>query len=202
MLLNGGILALFMLSFPMFNFCPSCSSKNIVFKEGKVFRCPDCGFTYYHNIAAATGCLIIVPDDANMTDERLVFLVRGKEPAVGKLDLPGGFIDAGEGALEGLNRELREEIDWTPPLSPESTLGDVFKLFASFSNVYEYKGIKYNTCDMYFTVYAPGLKPEHLRLEKEEVSDVRFLKPNEINFSDFAFNSTKQAVETYLKQKK
>jgi len=181
----------------MFNFCPSCSSKSISFNQGKVFRCPDCGFTYYHNIAAATGCLIIVPE-ADI--ERLVFLVRGKEPAVGKLDLPGGFVDVGEGVLEGLFRELQEEINWTPPIAPGTALSDVFTLFASFPNVYEYKGIKYNTCDMYFTVLAPGLKPEHLSLEKAEVSDVLFLKPDEIDFDQFAFKSTRQAVEAYLRR--
>jgi len=128
-----------------------------------------------------------------------VFLVRGREPAKGKLDLPGGFVDTGEGVFEGLYRELQEEINWIPPIPPESTLSDVFKLFASFSNVYKYKGIDYNTCDMYFTVYAPCLKPEDLRLEKAEVSAVCFLKPDEINFDQFAFNSTRQAVKAYLK---
>ena len=182
----------------MFNFCPSCSSKRISFNEGKVFRCSDCSFTYYHNIAAATGCLIIVPESDG---ERLVFLVRSKEPAIGKLDLPGGFVDPGEGVLEGLFRELQEEINWTPPLSHGTALSDVFTLFASFPNVYEYKSIKYNTCDMYFKVLAPGLKPDDLRLEESEVSDVLFLKHDQIDFSQFAFNSTRQAVEAYLQRR-
>jgi len=172
----------------MFNYCPSCASKKITFEEGKVFTCPDCSFVYYHNIAAATGCLIIVPDEDG--SERIVFLVRGKEPAIGKLDLPGGFIDIGEGVIEGLCRELQEEIGWTPPNKPD--------LFASFSNVYEYKGIKYNTCDMYFSVLAPGLKPEDLHLEEAEITGVYFLKRDEIDFSELAFESTKQAVIKYL----
>ncbi|MDR1868580.1 MAG: NUDIX domain-containing protein [Treponema sp.] len=180
----------------MFNFCPSCASKKIKFEEGKVFRCPDCGFVYYHNIAAATGCIISVPQTDGA--QRLVFLVRGKEPAVGKLDLPGGFVDVGEGALVGLYRELQEEIGWTPPVPDGAPLASVFTLFASFSNVYEYKNIKYNTCDMYFSVTAPGLKPEDLRLEQAEVSAVRFLKPEEIDFSQFAFESTRRAVKAYL----
>ena len=177
----------------MFKYCPACACDKITFCEGKVFRCPECGFVYYHNIAAATGCLITVPDSGE-----LVFLVRGKEPAIGKLDLPGGFIDVGEGVIEGLYRELREEINWTPSLSGGASLTDAFKLFASFSNVYEYKNIKYNTCDMYFLVSAPGLKPEDLRLEKDEVSAVRFLKPEEIDFTQFAFPSTVKAVKKYL----
>jgi len=180
----------------MFNFCPSCASKKINFEKGKVFRCPDCGFVYYHNIAAATGCVISVPQTGG--GERLVFLVRGKAPAVGKLDLPGGFVDLGEGVFEGLYRELWEEIGWTPPVPEGAELSSIFKLFASFSNVYEYKNVKYNTCDMYFSISAPGLSPEDLHLEQAEVSAVRFLKPEEIDFSQFAFESTRRAVKSYL----
>ncbi|MCL2802022.1 MAG: NUDIX domain-containing protein [Treponema sp.] len=171
----------------MFNYCPGCASKKITFKEGKVLNCADCGFIYYHNIAAANGCLITVPENDG---EKLVFLVRAKEPAAGKLDLPGGFVDIGEGVIEGLYRELKEEIGWTPPFPP--------KLFASFSNVYLYKGINYNTCDMYFTVSVPDLKPQDFCLEEAEVSGVRFLKPEEIDYDQLAFPSTVKAVKTYL----
>jgi len=183
----------------MFTYCPTCASKKITFQEGKVFRCPDCGFTYYHNIAAATGCLIIVPEPDG---ERLVFLIRGKEPAKGKLDLPGGFVDIGEGIIEGLHRELHEEIGWTPPIPTGAALNEVYTLYSSFSNVYEYKSINYNTCDMYFTVRAPGLKPKDLNLEQAEIASVLFLKPEEIDFSNFAFPSTINAVNAYLNQLK
>jgi ADP-ribose pyrophosphatase YjhB (NUDIX family) len=171
----------------MFNFCPACASDKISFLEGKVFRCPECGFVYYHNIAAATGCLISVPDAEGY---KLVFTVRGKEPGLGLMDLPGGFVDVGESIIDGLLRELREELCWTPPETP--------RLYASFPNVYTYKGIDYNTCDMYFTVSAPGLKPGDLQLEKAEIAGVRFLKPAEINYDEFAFGSTKKAVKAYL----
>jgi hypothetical protein len=51
---------------------------------------------------------------------------------------------------------------------------------------------------MYFTVSVPGLKPEDLKLEKAEIAGVRFLRPEEINFDEFAFGSTKRAVKAYL----
>jgi len=186
----------------MFRFCPSCASGKIVFQNGKVFRCPDCGFVYYHNIAAATGCIISVPSDdfpkADGNGERLMFLVRGKEPAIGKLDLPGGFVDIGEGAIEGLHRELREEIGWVPSIPPGGSLTEVYTLFASFSNVYPYKGISYNTCDLYFCLKAPGLSEKDLVLERAEVTAVRFLKPKDIDYDEIAFDSTRRAVKAYL----
>jgi 8-oxo-dGTP pyrophosphatase MutT (NUDIX family) len=184
----------------MFTFCPSCASKNIAFEQGKVFRCPDCGFVYYHNTAAASGCVISVPRAGG--GERIMLLVRGKEPAKGRLDLPGGFVDPGEGVLEGLCRELREEIGWTPPIPPGASLAQVFTLFASFPNVYPYKNIVYNTCDLFFTLSAPGLSEKDLRLEEAEIAGVRFVKPEEINLGeiagDLAFESTRRAIQAYL----
>jgi len=183
----------------MFKFCPSCSSEKITFKEGKLFRCPDCDFVYYHNIAAANGCLVIVPEDDST--ERILFLLRKREPSKGKLDLPGGFVDIGEGVFEGLYREMREELGWTPPVPQGASLSDVFNLFASFPNVYKYKNIDYNTCDMYFTIRAPGLKIEDLHLEEDEVTGALLLKPEEIDLEKLAFSSTRKAVETYLNKK-
>ena len=180
----------------MFNFCPSCASRSISFSIN-VFRCPDCGLVYYQNTAAATGCLILVPGQT-AEENRLVLTVRGKDPGKGKLDIPGGFVDPGEGLLEGLYRELREEIGWAPPIPADKTLSQVFKLYASFPNVYPYKGFNYNTCDIYFTVSAPGLTLQDLRLEQSEIPEVRFLRPRDIDFDLFAFESTKQAVKAYL----
>jgi len=176
----------------MFKFCPKCASEKINFIDGKLFRCPDCGFVYYHNTAAATGCII-----TGLT-QQILFLVRGKNPEKGKLDLPGGFVDPGEGAIEGLYREIQEEIGWTPTVPDGVPLAKVFTLFASFPNVYTFKNIDYNTCDLYFHINAPGLCERDLRLQPGEIDGVRFLKPEEINYSEFAFESTCRAVRAFL----
>jgi len=179
----------------MFKFCPMCASEKINFSDKKAFRCPDCGMVYYHNTAAATGCVISVPD-AN--GERLLLLVRDKEPGKGKLDLPGGFVDAGEGAPEGLYREIQEELGWSPPVPQGAPLTEVFTLFASFPNVYQYKGFPYNTCDLYFRLCAPGLRVEDLRPQQGEIAAIRLLKPEEIDYNEFAFDSTRRAIRAYL----
>ncbi|MDR1352137.1 MAG: NUDIX domain-containing protein [Treponema sp.] len=173
----------------MFNYCPSCASRNIRFENNKKFFCPDCGFVYYQNTAAATGCVI-------STGKGILFLVRGKEPARGKLDLPGGFVDPGEGALEGLRRECREELGW----DPDSVPGAGFSLFASFPNIYPYKGIAYNTCDMFFTLEAPELSEKDLRLEEEEIAGIRFIRPEDINYGDLAFDSARRAIKAYIEK--
>jgi ADP-ribose pyrophosphatase YjhB (NUDIX family) len=186
----------------MFKYCPSCASESIRFEQNKKFVCPECGFTYYHNTAAATACLIRTgpadpasPGGIAPGEEALVFLVRGKEPAKGKLDLPGGFVDPGEGALDGLYRECREELGWEAPEGG-------FSLLASFPNVYPYKGVVYNTCDLFFILSAPGLTEKDFRLEESEVSGVRFLKLAEIDFDkiagEIAFDSARRAVRVYL----
>jgi len=173
----------------MFQYCPSCGNKNIQFKT-KNFYCPDCGFIYYHNTAAATACII-------QADEKIVLLVRAREPGLGKLDLPGGFVDPGEGILEGVLREIREELNWEPPIKPGMSLAECFTLFASFPNTYPYKNILYNTCDVFFTVSAPGLSEKDLTPEAGEITGIRFLSPEEINLDEIAFDSSRRAIIAY-----
>jgi 8-oxo-dGTP pyrophosphatase MutT (NUDIX family) len=186
----------------MFRYCPSCASGNIHFEGNRKFVCPDCGFTYYHNTAAAAACIIVTGPGASRPaasgcpelvpgEERIVFLVRGREPGLGGLDLPGGFIDPGEGVEEGLRRECREELGFEAPRGG-------FSFLASFPNVYPYKNIVYNTCDMFFTVFAPGIKEEDFRLEKSEVLGIRILKARDVKMEDLAFDSVRRALRAYM----
>jgi ADP-ribose pyrophosphatase YjhB (NUDIX family) len=188
----------------MWKYCPSCAAEGIRFDGSHRYSCPACGFVFYQNTAAATGCVI-------RGKGGILLLVRGKEPAKGKLDLPGGFVDPGEGVLEGLARELREEIGWTPPdFPPRGTPVPVgktpgprashpaFSLFASFPNIYPYRDTIYHTCDMFFAFSVPDLTERELRLETGEIGGLRFLRPEEIRMEDLAFDSTRRALGTYL----
>ena len=168
----------------MFKYCPECASEKIRFEETKVFRCPDCGLTYYHNTAAATGCIV-------NTKSGILFLVRNKEPGKGMLDLPGGFVDPGEGAMDGLCREFIEELGLD--IKTED-----FRLFASFPNTYPYKNFSYNTCDLFFCLNAPDLTKKDLQLEDAEVSGVEFIKAADLDMERIAFESVKKAIRIYI----
>jgi ADP-ribose pyrophosphatase YjhB (NUDIX family) len=171
----------------MFHFCPACGSQGIRFEKNILFRCPDCGFVYYHNVAAAAGGIID-------TGETVALLVRAKEPAKGKLDLPGGFINPDEGAVEGLRRECREELGWDP--GPEAVF------LASFPNTYPYKGVVYKTCDCFFILSAPGMDERDFRLDPDEIAGLRFIKPEAVDMDELAFDSTRRALQGFLEKRK
>ncbi|MDR1428719.1 MAG: NUDIX domain-containing protein [Spirochaetaceae bacterium] len=168
----------------MFTYCPSCASKEIRYEGGKKLFCPACGFTLYQNTAAATGCVI-------SRGKEILVLVRGKEPAGGKYDFPGGFVDPDEGAVDGLRRECMEELGWD--FGEKEPV-----LFASFPNHYPYKGITYNTCDLFFAIDAPELDAEKLCIEKAEIREAKFMDPLHIREEDMAFQSTRLALKAYI----
>jgi NAD+ diphosphatase len=121
----------------IFRFCPKCGSADFVFSGDRSFLCGNCGFHFYINSAAAVAALIF-----NEKGELLVTR-RGVNPDIGKLDLPGGFIDPDESAEEALGRELREELG----IEIKS-----FRFLASRANRYLYSGVTIFTTDFAFHV--------------------------------------------------
>jgi ADP-ribose pyrophosphatase YjhB (NUDIX family) len=170
----------------MFHYCPSCASPHVRFEHEEHFICLDCGFEYFRNSAAATGCIIVA-------NEGVVFIERAKEPAKGTLGLPGGFIGLNEGAIAGVRRECVEEIGWDP--------GTDVRFIASFPNIYLYKGVVYYTCDLYFTVFAPFLQKKDLTLDPSEINRVCFIKQEDIDLDKIGFDATRKAIEVFLQEK-
>ena len=91
-----------------FNFCPNCGGKNIQNVNMRKWKCDDCGFTLYNNVAAAVGLVI------QNKNGKVLFEKRAKEPRKGFLALPGGFVDPNETAEEACFRECKEEIGVEP----------------------------------------------------------------------------------------
>ena len=72
------------LPYEHFRFCPRCGSK-VEAPVEPVFRCSACDFVLFFNPAVAGGAFLFNAAGA------LLFLVRAKDPAQGKLGLPGGL---------------------------------------------------------------------------------------------------------------
>ena len=88
-------------------FCELCGAASLVETErGTAFTCRVCSRTTYRGSKPSVCAVILWP-------HHKVVLVRERSSRA-KWDLPGGFLRYGEQPLEGLRRELREEIGVEP----------------------------------------------------------------------------------------
>ncbi|MBN2182683.1 MAG: NUDIX domain-containing protein [Sedimentisphaerales bacterium] len=165
----------------IFEYCPSCGSKEIYFDNIKMFRCEACSFTFFHNVAAAAAAVLEY-------EGKILTIKRDLEPAKGKLDLPGGFVDPKETAEEGLRREIKEELN--------IDLGEM-KYLGSYPNIYKYKGVPYNTCDL---IFYSKINAFPTQLEKSEIEELVLIDPANIPADKIAFESTIKALELFAKE--
>jgi ADP-ribose pyrophosphatase YjhB (NUDIX family) len=88
--------------------CPRCAHE-LERRERGHLACPACGSQYWANSAPAVQGVL-------ERDGKVLLARRAIEPRLGLWDLPGGFLEEGEEALDGLRRELAEEtgIDVEP----------------------------------------------------------------------------------------
>jgi NAD+ diphosphatase len=161
-----------------FKYCPKCSSEKISFDNIKQYKCPDCGFVYFHNVAAAAAVILEY-------ENKILLIVRNKAPQKNKLDLAGGFVDPNESARQAVLREVKEELNVTVKN---------LKYFGSYPNTYKYMGVTYNTCDIIFTGSISRL-PVNVN---DEIKQLKLLKPKSIKLKDIAFTSSRQALADYI----
>lgn len=164
-----------------FRFCPRCGAPGFAPHDERSNRCPECGFTYYHNAAASTVAVI-----ENARGELLVAR-RALEPARGTLDLPGGFVDPGESVDEGCRREVREETGL------EVT---ALEFLFSLPNVYEYSGFRVDTTDCFFRCRVADTSCLHAA---DDAAALQWLPWTAVRPEDFGLHSIRRGIER-LKQ--
>ena len=163
-----------------FEFCPRCATPQPEpSRTADPFRCAACGFILYFNAGSAVAGMIL--DDRG----RLLFIRRAREPGKGRLAMPGGFVDAAEGAEEALVREVREEVGLR--------LRDI-TYFASYPNRYPYAGVTYGTLDLFFMC---GTDDPSRAAAHDGVSAVEWLDPQWVAEDEIAFESMKEALRAY-----
>ena len=163
-------------------FCPKCGNASLNWDGEKKWSCSNCDYVLFHNVAGAVAVIIKNGDE-------ILFTRRNQEPKKGKLDLAGGFVDPKESAENTCVRELFEEMKIKVDISQ-------LKYLASLPNTYEYKNILYNTIDLFYE-YEVSEKLE-LHLELSEISETIWIKKNEINIKDIAFDSQKTFFKNYI----
>jgi ADP-ribose pyrophosphatase YjhB (NUDIX family) len=163
----------------IFRFCPRCGSDGLCARGDKPFVCSGCGFEYYINAAAAVVALIEDPE------KRLLLTLRAREPKIGTLDLPGGFVDIHETAEHALVREVREELNL-------ETAG--LSYFGSFPNTYPYGGITYFTLDLAFICTVSDLST--IRAGDDAESYI-FVPLQEIRLNEIGLDSIRKIVSAY-----
>ncbi|MBW8358903.1 MAG: NUDIX domain-containing protein [Weeksellaceae bacterium] len=163
-------------------FCPKCGAEQLQWDGEKKWSC-SCGLVLFHNVAGAVAVVV-------RCGSEFLFTRRNQEPKKGKIDLAGGFVDPNESAEFTCKRELFEELQ----LEIDDTK---LKYLTSLPNLYHYKGIDYQTLDLFYE-YAVENKFT-VEPELSEISEAIWLEKHKIIMDDIAFDSQKKFFEDYLK---
>ncbi|MGD8389242.1 MAG: NUDIX hydrolase [Desulfobacteraceae bacterium] len=160
-------------------YCPYCGgpleTRSLKPGEPKRLVCTVCGRADYLD-PKLVACTVLRVDD-----ERIVLLRRSMQPQAGKWVMPGGYVDRGETVEHAALREAMEECGL------EVRLCDLL-------GVYSYPGhteviVVYTADRVGGEVYAG-----------DESDAFQLVRPEEIPWSDLAFQSTHDALTDYCKR--
>lgn len=168
----------------LFEWCPRCgASRPADNRNQSPLRCDRCGLVFFFNPTVAAGAFVADPAG------RVLLIRRAKEPSAGKLGVPGGFIDLGESAEDGLRREVREEVGLEI---------DRLRFLVSFPNAYLYRDVTYPVVDLYFT--AAAVNPEAAK-PLDGVAGIEWWRPDEVPPGELAFDSVRVALAALLRER-
>ena len=160
-------------------FCPSCGGDALESLDNKLYGCARCGYTYFHNTAVAVSAVIEHQGE-------VAWITRAHEPGLGRLDLPGGFVEPDEALEQAVLREALEETGFAPH-SP--------RYLFSIPNRYEYHGMHYSTVAVFF---ACSVEARGVFTPNAEASALRWLPLGEVDPNRLAFDSTRIALARLL----
>ncbi|MBA2443652.1 MAG: NUDIX domain-containing protein [Rubrobacter sp.] len=160
-----------------FRFCPADGTALEEPRPSGSVRCPLCGRSWYRNSAPSVGAAIV-------QDGKVLVTVRAREPYKGQIDVPGGFLEIGEHPVDGLLREIREELGVEAEVEGAPIL--------LHPHTYGPEGIY---------VLAIGFKARIVRgapHPTDDVARVLWISAEEIDTTDFAWPHDRQFVRAAL----
>ncbi|MDQ3981714.1 MAG: NUDIX domain-containing protein [Actinomycetota bacterium] len=161
-----------------FLYCPSCASALSKSDDGEGSGCESCGRTWYRHSAPTVGCAIV-------RNGRALVSMRGSDPFKGRFDVPGGFLAAGEDPIEGLKREIREELGVEIATS-------VRRCISMAAHTYGAEGDY---------VLALGFTADVTRGEpspSDDVAEIRWVGPHDLDDLDFAWDHDRELIRKAL----
>ena len=163
-----------------FDFCPSCATKLEASNDGEGKTCPKCERSWYRSSSPTAGCVIV-------SDGKALITKRGMEPEKGRYDIPGGFLHAGEDVLDGLRREIKEELG----VEIDVTFGDFVQ---AVPHEYGAEG-DYTLALGFFARIASGV-PE----AADDVAELKWVSLDEIDEIPFAWEHDRSLVRRALEE--
>jgi NADH pyrophosphatase NudC (nudix superfamily) len=161
-----------------FRFCPADGTELVDSGNDSGDRCPQCDRTWYHNAAPTAGAAIVDGSRALVTK-------RAREPEKGRFDVPGGFLEAEEGPIEGLKREVREELG----IDVDVSLSDLVQM------------VPHPYGDDGDYVLSLGFKARYVGGDPtpaDDVADVQWVTAADLDAVDFAWEHDRDLVRKAL----
>lgn len=161
-----------------FRYCPSCGSAVDDKQARTEVKCSSCGDKWYRNPAPTVGCVLV-------RNGRALVSKRGSDPFKGRYDVPGGFLEPGEDAIEGLKREIKEELG----VEIDTSMADCLQIAP-----HRYGPDGDWTLAIGFKAAITSGEPE----ASDDVAAIEWVDPSQLNTLDFAWEHDRELVRKVL----
>jgi 8-oxo-dGTP diphosphatase len=163
-----------------FRFCPGCGAPlRKQFQPNNNHRpiaCEECNFVYYKSPRPCAGAVLV-------REKQILLIRRANEPFKDFWDFPGGFLNYGEHPVEGLKREVFEE------LNVKIKVAGLIGFYMDF-----YGESKESTLNIYYScqIVNGALHP------KSEIRDARWFDLHRLP-ENIAFNHAREVLRDWSK---
>ena len=161
--------------------CPKCGFGMNQDSDGN-FYCLSCKFVFWQNSKPTVTAII-------SWEGKVLLGQRNIEPFNGWLDLPGGFLKYGEHPIDGLKREIREEIGV-----------DIMSCLPHgiFMDTYNYKDDIYSILCLHYRVW---INPNDIKKISagDDMETLTWVSMDQLDIDKVAFNANQESLKKFLK---